>query len=242
MDNRLYRAADTYLPQPERIDKVVHFLGKLNESKVWTSRLETFWQYNLSDLEEPAIITPNHRSNADPLLHGVLIYQNSNRPVVAPGKSNLWKFAAVGKLVESLGAFPVHRNGKTPDEQRRSMMHFLNVAGHAIEHGSHALIYPEGTRKITDEIVIKKRGAALLSLYTGAPIVPIGHIGSEHLFNPLNRSPVMTMFGKPFRPLEEIRQRAPYDEMVDEVNYSIQSHMQEQYNLAQEQFQAIMNK
>ncbi len=49
------------------------------------------------------------------------------------------------------------------------------------EHGVSVLVFPEGTRSVTGEMLPFKRGGFLLALKSGLPIVPVGITGSARV-------------------------------------------------------------
>lgn len=115
----------------------------------------------------PVILAPVHRSFSDFSFTGFLTY----RKIFFMAKEELWKSGPFGKLLSSLGVFPVHREGVDREALRR--------AQEILERGQVLVMFPEGTRQAGPTIGSLQEGAVFLAARTGAPIVPIGIGGSD---------------------------------------------------------------
>jgi 1-acyl-sn-glycerol-3-phosphate acyltransferase len=114
-----------------------------------------------------AILAPVHRSFAD---FGFAAFCTS-RKLFFMAKDELWKNDALGRLLLSVGAFPVHRESADREALQR--------AEEVLVRGELLVLFPEGTRREGFEIRDLMEGATFLSARTGAPIVPIGIAGSD---------------------------------------------------------------
>lgn len=115
----------------------------------------------------PYILAPVHRSYVDWLIVARLTKRRLRYMV----KAEVWKSKAVGRLIEALGAFPVHRSGADREALER---------GRAVLSGGEPLVmFPEGTRRSGAEVAELREGVAYLALRAGVPIVPVGIGGSE---------------------------------------------------------------
>lgn len=127
--------------------------------------------------EGPLIVAPNHASYLDPIwvslpLPRRLRYMTWDRVVAAP---------LLGSLVRALGSFPVK-----PDTGDRAALRL------SLEHlrGSGAImIFPEGGRTRTGEVMPFKPGVIHLALKTQAPILPVTIIGGFDAFSAFHRFP-----------------------------------------------------
>ncbi len=115
----------------------------------------------------PAILAPVHRSFAD---FGFAAFC-TERKLFFMAKDELWKHRWLGKLLLTVGAFPVHRESADREALQR--------AEEVLERGELLVLFPEGTRREGAPIEDLMEGAAFLSARTGAPIVPIGIGGSD---------------------------------------------------------------
>jgi 1-acyl-sn-glycerol-3-phosphate acyltransferase len=112
------------------------------------------------------ILAPVHRSNIDFFIASEV----TRRKLFYMAKDSLWKAPRFGTFLESIGAFPVHRQGA----DRLA----LDRAQDVLERGEVLILFPEGTRRAGPVVEDLHEGAAFLAARTGAPIVPIGIGGS----------------------------------------------------------------
>lgn len=122
----------------------------------------------------PAILVANHESLFDPWILALV----TPSPVRYMAKSELWKHRLVGAAMESFGAFPVERGtGDTTAVSR---------AAELLRQGNVLGMFPQGTSKPLAKRPYH-RGAARLALNSGAPLIPIGLIGTRRVPNPWGR-------------------------------------------------------
>lgn len=107
-------------------------------------------------------------------------------------KEELFK-GVFGKIIGSLGAFPVHRGDGDTEAIRKSIA--------MLEDKEALLVHPEGTRGDGVKMNPINKGVAMLAKRTGAPVVPVGIVGS-HIVMPRGkkgkRHRIKVVFGKPF--------------------------------------------
>jgi glycerol-3-phosphate dehydrogenase (NAD(P)+) len=116
----------------------------------------------------PVIIAANHRSFLDPFVIGVC----ARRPIYYVAKRELFEFhPLLAWLLNSLGAFPVHRGAGDAD--------MIDTAKAILARGDIVLMFPEGTRRRPGALGRPKRGVGRLAAETGAPVVPVAVIGTE---------------------------------------------------------------
>jgi len=115
----------------------------------------------------PVLIAPLHISHLDP----PAVACGMRRRLRFMAKDELFNHPLFGKLIASLGAFPVKR-GETDTESIRKAISLL-------EEGEAVLIFPEGTRGDGITIQEMSRGVAMLAKRTKAPVVPVGVIGTN---------------------------------------------------------------
>jgi 1-acyl-sn-glycerol-3-phosphate acyltransferase len=117
--------------------------------------------------EGPYILAPVHRSIIDTFAVGAL----TRRRLRYMGKEELWKVGWFGRIIEALGAFPVHRDVTDREAFRRCVA--------VIEGGEPLVLFPEGTRRSGPTVSDLREGATYLAARTDIPIVPVGIGGSE---------------------------------------------------------------
>ncbi len=110
----------------------------------------------------PVIVAPVHRSFMD----FVVAAQVTRRKLYYMAKDDLWRSARFGRFLDSVGAFPVNRDGADRLAIERAQA--------VLERGDALILFPEGTRRAGPVVEDLHEGAAFLSARTGAPIVPVG--------------------------------------------------------------------
>jgi 1-acyl-sn-glycerol-3-phosphate acyltransferase len=119
----------------------------------------------------PVILAANHRSFMDSLFLPLVI----RRRVTFVAKAEYfdswktkWFFSAVGQI-------PIRREGGSASERA------LASATEVLQRGGTFGIYPEGTRTRDGFLHRGHTGVARLALRTGAPIVPVGLVGTDEI-------------------------------------------------------------
>ncbi|MGV2983398.1 lysophospholipid acyltransferase family protein [Microbacterium sp. AGC85] len=148
-------------------------------------------------LDGPVIFASNHLSFID----SIAIPVAAPRPVHFLAKSSYFegtgfKGAVMRTFFQSIGAIAVNRGAGQAaldalDQQRRLLDQGLAVA-----------LYPEGTRSTDGRLYKGRTGVAFLALQTGAPVVPVGLIGTDRAMPKGARMPslserITVRFGEP---------------------------------------------
>jgi 1-acyl-sn-glycerol-3-phosphate acyltransferase len=138
----------------------------------------------------PVILACNHLAGMDILAVSV----PSSRHLHHMAKTELFQIPVAGGVFRLLGAFAVRRG----ESDRES----LRIALEILQAGQVLVIYPEGHRSDYHALQKGHPGAALIAMRSGAPIVPVGISGTEHIFEGLRYGPfaprVRVVYGKPF--------------------------------------------
>jgi 1-acyl-sn-glycerol-3-phosphate acyltransferase len=140
----------------------------------------------------PVIFASNHLSFID----SVAIPVAAPRPVHFLAKSSYFDSWASRQFFTAIGAIAVERGAGQAaldalDQQRR-----------ILEDGRAVALYPEGTRSLDGRLYKGRTGVAFLALQTGAPVVPVGLIGTDVVMPvgarfPSLRERVTVRFGEP---------------------------------------------
>jgi 1-acyl-sn-glycerol-3-phosphate acyltransferase len=134
------------------------------------------------------IVAPNHVSNLDPPITAC----GTKRQIAFMAKEQLFK-GIFGKLIASLGAFPVRRGEGDTESIRKAIA--------LLEEGRALLVFPEGTRGDGGTMLPINRGVGMLAKRTGAQVVPVG-IAGTHMVMPRGkkgrRHPITITYGRPF--------------------------------------------
>ncbi|MCR4442892.1 MAG: lysophospholipid acyltransferase family protein [Peptococcaceae bacterium] len=135
----------------------------------------------------PVVLAANHVSYWDPPVMGCSV----DRIVHFMAKEELFHMPFLKWVLPHLQCFPVKR--KVADKNA------LRTALRYLEKGEVLGIFPEGTRSRTGEMLPFEQGAALIALKAGAPIVPMGLIGTRTAFPATIRGRIKVRIGKPIQ-------------------------------------------
>lgn len=127
--------------------------------------------------EGPVILAPVHRSFADFGFNAFV----TRRKLFFMAKDELWKSKWLGRLLITLGVFPVHRESA----DREALRHAEEV----LRRGQVLVLFPEGTRQEGPQVTELAEGAAFLAARTGARIVPVGIGNSDRAMPKGSRIP-----------------------------------------------------
>ncbi|MDX6299530.1 MAG: 1-acyl-sn-glycerol-3-phosphate acyltransferase [Nocardioidaceae bacterium] len=144
----------------------------------------------------PVIVASNHLSFADSMVIPIV----APRPVVFMAKEDYFtgtglKGAVIRAWFSGIGMVPVDR------DDTKAALASLDIALEVLGHGEAFGIYPEGTRSRDGRLYRGRTGVAYLALTSGAPVVPVGLTGTEHIQPVGSRVPrladVTVRFGEP---------------------------------------------
>lgn len=210
-------------------------IGRLNRTarRVMAPSLRSVWPTTIEGREHipalgPAILAPNHLSEFDsPLLMGVV-----PRRITFLGKEEYLDDLTTRYLVPAVGMIPIDRRGG------RAAQDALDAATARLDRGELLGVYPEGTRSRDGRLHRGKTGVARLALRTGAPIVPVGIIGTDQiqpcdqvLPTPFRRATVR--FGSPIDPadyIEQLGQDTIHRRLTDDLMGRIQALSGQEYD------------
>ena len=117
------------------------------------------------------LFVANHTSSADaPAVVGAI-----PRRIAVLLKQSLFKWPIVGQAFRLAHFIPVDR------KLRDSAISSVEKAAAAMREGQSFLIYPEGTRSPDGRLQQFKKGAAVLAIKAGAPIVPVLCSGAQRV-------------------------------------------------------------
>jgi 1-acyl-sn-glycerol-3-phosphate acyltransferase len=138
------------------------------------------------------ILAANHRSFMD----SVFLAVASPDPVTFVAKAEYFDRPATRWIFKATGQIPLRRG--SPSAARQAMA----SAAEVLADGGSLAIYPEGTRSRDGKLHRGHLGPARLAAATGAPIVPVGLIGTDQVQLPDERvphlfRPVQVRFGHP---------------------------------------------
>jgi len=145
----------------------------------------------------PVIFASNHLS----FLDSIAIPVAAPRPVHFLAKASYFEGTGMSgwasrEFFSAIGAVPVQRGAG------QAALDALDQQRVLLEQGSAVALYPEGTRSLDGRLYKGRTGVAFLALQTGAPVVPVGLIGTDSAMPvgakiPSVRSRITVKFGEP---------------------------------------------
>jgi 1-acyl-sn-glycerol-3-phosphate acyltransferase len=140
----------------------------------------------------PVIFASNHLSFID----SIAIPVAAPRPVHFLAKASYFESGLSRWFFTAIGAIPVQRGAG------QAALDALDQQRTLLEEGSAVALYPEGTRSLDGRLYKGRTGVAFLALQTGAPVVPVGLIGTDDVMPvgakmPSLRHRITVRFGEP---------------------------------------------
>lgn len=140
---------------------------------VTAMRLNGLWRFTvrgaLADPRRPYIVVANHESYADVFLISCFPWE-----MKWLSKDTMFKIPFMGWMMQMAGDIKLVRG------DRDSTMNAIAQCRHRLASKVSIMIFPEGTRSKTGEMLPFKDGAFRLAIETGAPILPIAVAGTRH--------------------------------------------------------------
>lgn len=134
------------------------------------------------------VVSPNHTHWLDAPAIGVALPKR----MASFAKKELFQNKISAWFFRSLSAIPVYR--ATAD------LSAIKLSKQALEKGMPLLLFPEGTRSRSGELLQGKHGAIYLATLAKVPIVPTGIIGFGRKSSKVKRNQLVICFGSPFYP------------------------------------------
>lgn len=119
---------------------------------------------------QAVVFMPNHQSNIDPPAVFVLL-----PPVLVLGKQEFFRVPVLGRAMRLRGFVPIDRRN------RERAIEAVEQAVRLLQAGRSFLVFPEGTRSPDGRLQPFKKGAFMMALKAGAPIVPISISGASEV-------------------------------------------------------------
>ena len=120
-------------------------------------------------LDRAAVYCSNHQSNVDPPMLFTALHPRMHILY----KHEIDQIPVLARAFRMGGFIPIDRRNK------ESAMRSIEKGAESIRAGNSFLIFPEGTRSKTDEMLPFKKGGFVMAIKAGAPIVPVAISGGR---------------------------------------------------------------
>ena len=125
----------------------------------------------LLDPNQTYIFTPNHQS----LIEVPLWVAYLGRNLAYLGKKEVFKYPIFGYGIRLVGVVPVDRSNSP------AAVESAKLATENIRRGKSYVVYPEGTRSSDGGLLPFKKGAFMMAIDAGVPVVPITISGATRI-------------------------------------------------------------
>jgi 1-acyl-sn-glycerol-3-phosphate acyltransferase len=166
------------------------------------------------------VVVSNHQSTFDIMAHFLAL----PIPIRFLAKKELFGVPLLGWALRRLNMVPVDRfAGRTVYNE------IENDAATTIAHGNSIIVYPEGTRTTTGDLLPFKNGAFFIGAHTGLPLLPTTIEGSFEAWLPrakiIKGGPITVTIGAPIPTQDLTAEDAP--QLRDKIRTEIQETLTE---------------
>jgi 1-acyl-sn-glycerol-3-phosphate acyltransferase len=160
------------------------------------------------------VFAANHRSNFD--IFALVAVLPGRFLWVA--KKSLFQIPVLGQALSRMGSISVDRNNL------RSAVQSLDRATAIVKRGVSLIIFPEGTRALTRELLPFKKGVFIMAIKAGQPIVPVSISGTRFI-QPrgtirMKPGPIKVVISPPIAP-DTFRRK---EDLMAAVRQAIEAH------------------
>lgn len=140
----------------------------------------------------PVLYVATHKSVFDiVILHSII-----KEPVIYVGKKEVQKMPFVNKWFDALGCIYIDR-----EDMRKALQSILEGISE-LKEGQSLVLFPEGTRNMSNEILPFKEGGFKLATKTKVPVVPIALSNTYKVFEEkkrIQKTKVVVNIGEPIK-------------------------------------------
>lgn len=170
------------------------------------------------------LLCSNHQSYIDPILLGAALPWRTFRDTFAVGTSDIFGQGFMRRLARWLRVVVLD-----PDA---NLVPAMRAGAFGLKHGRVLMLYPEGERTNTGDLTVFRKGAAILSIDTQAPIVPIAINGfyeawPRHKKYPKFGNLQMTIGKRILPPPASEASEAAYERLTSELKSAVSAMFEE---------------
>ena len=178
---------------------------------------------NLPD-KGPYLLCSNHQSYVDPFLLSAVLPFRTIHDAFALGTSDIFGQGFMRRLARLLRVVVLD-----PDA---NLVPAMRAGAFGLRQGHVLILYPEGERTNTGKLTVFRKGAAILSIHTQAPIVPIAIEGFYEAWPRHKKFPkfadLQMVIGKPLLPPPaEEASEAAYERLTSELKSQVATMWEE---------------
>jgi 1-acyl-sn-glycerol-3-phosphate acyltransferase len=163
---------------------------------------------------EAYVFAANHRSYFDIFV----LYAALPGKLLWVAKQSLFYIPIFGQALARIGCVPVDRSNL------QSAIRTLNQAAAKVQAGASMVIFPEGTRGTTGELLPFKKGVFIMALKAGQPVVPVSISGTffiqPRLTLAVRPGPVKVVISPPIG-VQDITRK---EDLMEAVRQAIAAH------------------
>jgi 1-acyl-sn-glycerol-3-phosphate acyltransferase len=146
-------------------------------------------------------------------------------------KKSLFRIPLFGSALTRMGSVPLDR------DSLKEAMKSLDQAAERIKAGASMIIYPEGTRVPTPELIPFKKGVFIMARKAGQPVVPVAINGSRYIKSRdslrVKPGPIKVVISPPINP-QDFRRK---EDLMAAVYQAIAAHYDPYYPYGPERLQ-----
>jgi 1-acyl-sn-glycerol-3-phosphate acyltransferase len=171
-------------------------------------------------LDRAAVYCANHQSNIDP----PVLFHVLHPQMHILYKAEINQIPVLARAFRFGGFIPIDRRNK------EAALRSIDAGAASIRAGNSFLIFPEGTRSRTDELLTFKKGGFIMAMKAGAPIVPVAIRGGRAAMQRGSRIirpvAITVRVGKPIETADlDVRDR---DALIEKVRQRIAEMLAEE--------------